>query len=275
MNLLRVVAHTDWGADSMTLLRLYRSLVRSKLDYGCIVYGSAKDSYEESLDRVQNAALRVCLGAFRTTPISSPHVEANELPLKLRKQKLALQYIIKLKANPSNAAYSSVYQPNYTVLFDAKPNTIPSLGIRLRQAVAESGINLSSIALHALITTLAATITSFRLYFLQYGYEIGHISWSVSIRISRTNFWKIWGLHKNCTDGSKQKSAAAAVIVNKVLVKRLPDHASILSAEAQAILLALALNIISQSSNQQFLILSDSLSCVEAIKKTEIYITRW
>jgi hypothetical protein len=67
MNLLRVVAHTDWGADSTTLLRLYHSVVRSKLDYGCVVYGSASTSYLESLDRVQkvqNAALRVCLGAF-------------------------------------------------------------------------------------------------------------------------------------------------------------------------------------------------------------------
>jgi Reverse transcriptase (RNA-dependent DNA polymerase) len=37
MNVLRVVAHTDWGADSSTLLRLYRSVVRSKLDYACVV----------------------------------------------------------------------------------------------------------------------------------------------------------------------------------------------------------------------------------------------
>ena len=79
------------------MLRLYRSVVRSKLDYSCVVYGSARASYLQSLDRVQNAALRVCLGAFRTTPVSSLHVEANELPLWLRSQKLALQYIVKLK----------------------------------------------------------------------------------------------------------------------------------------------------------------------------------
>ena len=30
LQLLRVVAHTDWGADKSTLLKLYRSLVRSK-----------------------------------------------------------------------------------------------------------------------------------------------------------------------------------------------------------------------------------------------------
>ena len=45
LNLLRVVSSMDWGADRKVLLRLYRSLVRSKLDYGCVVYGSARQSY--------------------------------------------------------------------------------------------------------------------------------------------------------------------------------------------------------------------------------------
>jgi hypothetical protein len=146
MNLLRVVAHTDWGADSMALLRLYRSVLISKLDYGCIVCGSARAYYLESLDRVQNAILRICLRAFRTTPVSSLHVEASELPLWLRIQKLALQYIVKLKSNAGNPAYSSVFQPNYMALFDAKPNTVPTFGLRLHQALSDSGVNLNCIA---------------------------------------------------------------------------------------------------------------------------------
>jgi hypothetical protein len=78
MNLLRVVAHADWGADTETLVRLYRSHIRSKLDYGCVVYGSAPASYLQSLDRVQNQALRICLGAYRTSPIPSLHVDATQ-----------------------------------------------------------------------------------------------------------------------------------------------------------------------------------------------------
>ena len=35
--LLKVL--TDWGAGRTVLLQLYRSLIRSKLDYGSIVYG--------------------------------------------------------------------------------------------------------------------------------------------------------------------------------------------------------------------------------------------
>jgi hypothetical protein len=57
LNLLRVVLHADWGADDTTLLRLYRSLIRSKLDYGCTIYGSARKSYIQSLDRVQDAGV--------------------------------------------------------------------------------------------------------------------------------------------------------------------------------------------------------------------------
>ena len=41
LDILKVVGYTDFGADQKTLLCLYRALVRSKLDYGCIVYGAA------------------------------------------------------------------------------------------------------------------------------------------------------------------------------------------------------------------------------------------
>ena len=71
LNLLRVLAHTSWGADQETLLHLYRSLIRSKLDYGCIVHGSARGSYLRMLDPMQNHALHLCLGAYRTSHASS------------------------------------------------------------------------------------------------------------------------------------------------------------------------------------------------------------
>lgn len=271
MNLLRVVAHTDWGADSTTLLRLYRSLIRSKLDYGCIVYGSARESYLQSLDRVQNAALRVCLGAFRTTPITSLHVEANELPLSLRREKLALQYIIKLRNNPCNPSYAAVFQPNFKPLFEAKPNAIPTLGIRMHQALKETGVNLRCIAPYTLPSTppwlLHQPCVNYTLY------NLGTKS-DISPEMYLSTYHELSSIYpgstKIYTDGSKKGKAvsAAAVTVGKVLVKRLPDHASIFSAEARAILLAL--DIVHDSPNQHFLILSDSLSCLQSIENRNL-----
>ena len=38
LNLLPVVAHYNWRADNATLLKLYQTHVRSKLDFGYVVY---------------------------------------------------------------------------------------------------------------------------------------------------------------------------------------------------------------------------------------------
>ena len=87
LNRLRVVSSMDRGANRKVLLRLYRSLVRSKLDYGCVVYGSARQSYLRKLDSVHNQGLRLALWAFRTSPVNSLYAEANEPSLNLRKKK--------------------------------------------------------------------------------------------------------------------------------------------------------------------------------------------
>ena len=73
LQLLRVVAHTDRGVDKSTL-QLYRSLVRSKLDYRCFIYGSAWKSYLRCLDSIHHLCLRLALGALRTSPFKSLYV---------------------------------------------------------------------------------------------------------------------------------------------------------------------------------------------------------
>ena len=100
LNLLRVVAHTDWGADRKVLLNLYRIIIRSKLDYGSIIYGSARKYYLEMLDPIHHQGLRLALGAFRTSPSESLLAEANEPSLYNIRLKLSMQYALKLKSNP-------------------------------------------------------------------------------------------------------------------------------------------------------------------------------
>ena len=67
----------------------------------------------EALDAIQHQDLRLCLGTFRTSPVNSLYVEANEPPLDLRRLKLTLQYIVKLKAKIDNPAFDCVFNPQY------------------------------------------------------------------------------------------------------------------------------------------------------------------
>ena len=68
-NILKVIGNTEWGADQNVMLRFYRYLVKSKLDYRCTVYGSPHKSYLQMLYPAHNQGLRLCLGVFRTSTL--------------------------------------------------------------------------------------------------------------------------------------------------------------------------------------------------------------
>ena len=145
LNILNVIGNTEWGADRKVMLRLYRSLMRSKLDYGCIVYGSARKSYLQMLDPIHNQGLRLCLGAFRTSPVESLYVDTLEPSLGAKRAKLSLQYATKIKSLPNHPAHNTVFDNTYMKLFDARPNAIRTFGLRIKQFLTASNIDFSDI----------------------------------------------------------------------------------------------------------------------------------
>ena len=124
LNLIRVVAHLKWGGDRDTLLMLYRTIVRSKLDYGCIVYGTASNTNFRQLDSIHNAGLRLALGAFCTSPFSSKYTEAKEAPLEERRLKLSMNFYLKTRACTDNPAHHAlhVFDPTTRDLYLPRPN---------------------------------------------------------------------------------------------------------------------------------------------------------
>ena len=145
LNILNVIGNTEWGADRKVMLRLYRSLIRSKLDYGCIVYGSARKSYLQMLDPIHNQGLRLCLGTFRTSPAESLYVDAHQPSLGARRAKLSLQYATRIKSLPNHPAHNAVFDNTYMKLFDARPSAIPTFGLRIKQFLTASNIDFSDI----------------------------------------------------------------------------------------------------------------------------------
>ena len=287
INLLRVVAHTKWGGDWDTLLMLYRAIVRSKLDYGCIVYGSASTSSLNKLNTIHNTGLRLALGAFCTSPVWSLYVEANEPPLEERRLKLSMNYFLKICAMPDNPAYLAMnkFDRSTKQLYKVRPNgrggmirppTAP-VGLRMKAAMKEADIDTSKISpldipdlppgTHAFdpesdnliegVTKVEISSSDAKAKFQEYQDEQG-------------NHDEVY------TDGSKinEKVGAAAVIKRLFqdgkttwnLSKRLPDGSSIFSAEATAIILALDYYNAMPAVRHDVVIYSDSLSCLQAIQ---------
>jgi len=121
----------------------------SKLVFGCVVYSSPRQSPLKSVDPVQIAALHTCLGAFRTSPVLSLHVEMGMWSLEWRRQQLCLQYFSKYRSNLCNLPFSCVYGNGFRRLFEARPNIISTLGIRIHKNIHTWVRSLISIAINS------------------------------------------------------------------------------------------------------------------------------
>jgi ribonuclease HI len=270
LDIIKVLANTQWGADSTVLLQLYRTLIRSKLDYGCIVYGSARKSYLLRLDTIHHQGIRLALGAFRTSPIQSLYIEGHEPSLRSRRLKLALQYIIKLKGNILNPAYKCIFTPGYKRLYEARPTYVRPLSLRMKSHLEALHTNLHNIALvhwsdippwqlrkPNIILQLAMSRKS----------ETHPLSYHERFADVRSAFPSHRAIY---TDGSKTQNrvSAAAVVHGRELGIRIPDQSSIFTAEARALLLAL--ECIETSRKHKFIIFTDSFSCLRALSNRKL-----
>ena len=143
LNAFKVFCSPEWGGDTEILLQLYGSLVRSRLDYACQVYGSARPSYLKMLDPIQNQGLRLAMGAYRTSPETSLHVEAHVLPLGLRRRQLTLQYAEKISSTPDNPVYKCIFKTpeDIETLCDLKGSAIKPIGLRIARDLEELSFN--------------------------------------------------------------------------------------------------------------------------------------
>ena len=233
LNILKVIDNTEWGADRKVILRLYRSLVRSKLDYGCIVYGSAHTSYLQMLDPIHNLGLRLCIGAFRTSPLESLYVDAHEPCLGARRAMLSLQYASKIKSLPKHPAHNAVFDNKYMKLFDARPSAIRTA----------SNIELSDI----LETPSYFILPPWCIKPPKIVLDLVHLKKDrTDASVYQQPFMEIRDRYREYipvyTDGSRDGNAVACATVfpsNTVISMRLPDSASIFTAEVWAIIKAL------------------------------------
>ena len=145
LQLLSVVAHKNWGGNKETLLKLYRTLIRFKIEYGCLIYQSARKSHMKILNPIYHTHLRLARGAFKTSSVESLYAESYDTPPKLRCYNLALKYYITLKVNPTNPAHNSTFRSKCKTLFQQKEKAIKTFGLRMKSIYQEANISIKKI----------------------------------------------------------------------------------------------------------------------------------
>ena len=95
------------------------------------------------LDCIDSCSLHLYLllpkVTFRTS-VGSLHVEADEPSLYSRREKLSLQYAIRLAAYPSNPAHEVTFPPTNVDLYEQKPKAIKPFGIRISPLLESANI---------------------------------------------------------------------------------------------------------------------------------------
>jgi len=102
LNLMRCISGSAWGSNKDTLLILYKSIILSYLDYCCFTYADSSYSNIKRLDSIQYKALLLVTGGMKGTSLKALLGECAELPLKLRRNKIIVKYLLKIYHYSSN-----------------------------------------------------------------------------------------------------------------------------------------------------------------------------
>ena len=108
--ILRSISSNRWGASRNLLRRVYISFIRSKLEYGSIVFDELTKGQLQKLNMIQNGALRTILGARKTSPIMSLEIESYILPIDLRFKLLFIKWFSKIMYSPINMGSGEISQ---------------------------------------------------------------------------------------------------------------------------------------------------------------------
>jgi ribonuclease HI len=108
LDLLKHLTHKSWGADRTSLLRLYIMLIKPKIDYGVEAYSSACLSLLSTIDTVENAAIRIATGAYRSSPVVSLYAESGLKPPACYREIKLVNFYTRIIANPTHPLHETV-----------------------------------------------------------------------------------------------------------------------------------------------------------------------
>ena len=271
LRLLKTLAISKTKTDTKMLLRIYKTMVLPKLEYGCLAYETAANTTLEKLDPTHHHGLRLCLGAFHTTPKESLYVESNIHSLSYRRKILGIKYYARTLTIDRNDTITNLQDKRRDYMFQ-NSKRFETTGIKIKNDMAELKIKFPPILQHSVSRTPPWIIPEANVCF-----EMEKFSKKITpTREIISEFLK----HKHktdidiYTDGSKTDKGVGAGIAIKTKSNttnwafkkaNIPqsNKATILSAELKAI--SIGLKVIEKSSNTTCTVYSDSKGALQAI----------
>ena len=273
LNLMRMLRGTDFGSDKNTLLLLYKSLIRPKIDYGAQIYQCASKTVLKKLDVLQNKALRIALRALPSTPTHLLEAEAGVPPLLLRREDQTVRYWARAQTrkegNPVNDLFGTYYFMK--AKYQKQERKYIPIGAKSQELVEEYGLGEVSVADFRpnpyppwkltqpdIRLTLSQKFTKSDLPDLIKSITLDHIDKFYS------DYTCIY------TDGSKDPESglvASAYVIPSLQIQyseRISNNLSIYTAELIAIKKSLCW--IQENKPEKSVILSDSLSALTSLQ---------
>ena len=102
LNILKTLVHSKFCQNIAEVVRIYRSLIQSIMDYACEAYNSASPSVKGVLNSIQYEALKIPAGAKKGTSLKALQAEFGEMPLELRREMLSIRLRKRIESIPNH-----------------------------------------------------------------------------------------------------------------------------------------------------------------------------
>lgn len=264
LNLLKLVSCATWGADRDTILLLYIAAIKPKLDYGCEAYGSACNTYLSSLQPVQNSAIRIATGAYRTSPIISLHAETGIKPLKIYREIKTIHYFLRLKSSFDNSTIQELHCNN--TLYERNERLAKPFILRAKNITLKYELNLDLLFTEILPEISHWQIPNLKICSALHRFKKSEYDPQVLKILAIDHLEEHSHPEVIYTDGSKTAEGVgfAHCTIANTYSEKIPPICSIYTAELFAIYSAICH---AQLQKRDTTIVTDSLSAIQGLKK--------
>ena len=278
LDIMKCLASKFWGASRDSLIIFYKTYIRSKIDYGSIVYGSASSTTLKMLDVVQSSALRIATGTFKTAPIVSLQAETNILPLSNWRTQQTIIWYQKIQNYSGDNHLFQLYSSEATYMYNMnwpQGRQVPFIG-RAKYHIDCLHLAQNDFTPIQVTPALPPWFPLENIIRTDYPLTTSKKEQTVNTEIERVKFYDFCEQHYQnsahiYTDGSHYtapESTTAAIFIPEIDFSdswHLPPDCSIITAELSAIWQAL-LFIIRFFASSKVVVFVDSLNPLLLIK---------